>query len=322
MKLYRKNDYNGKVKIGPVIKKIIVILSGGAICLNIYASTITDNYINNLTNVPNLKIVGHRGDINDGEYIENTYDAIIESFTNTNSVVISELDLQLTKDNELVVYHDEYIGRLEGNPLWILGLTKRVDEVSISEMNNNRKGIEFTSLNNILDTILLFKSNGVLGEQKLLIELKNKLGSNDNMDLILLELLKKDEYRDILENIQFQTDNMVFAKNIKGQFPDNELILVVRSQEEIVYLNSLTEKDQLFTGVNIGIKFIDDDILELLYEQQYDLFIYTINKNSQIKKLLSFNINTNEVYVVTDKEEAIIKIIDRLKQTKKTKTIY
>lgn len=59
----------------------------------------------------NIKIIAHRGLFNNKDIIENTIPAFKESIKQKYSF---ELDVQLTKDNKLVIFHDDDLNRLGG----------------------------------------------------------------------------------------------------------------------------------------------------------------------------------------------------------------
>ena len=70
-------------------------------------------------------ILCHRG-ISD-YFPENTVGSILETFKNTEYYGI-EIDIQLTKDNEWIIYHDETLLRLNG-------LSKEVSKTDYSNIN-------------------------------------------------------------------------------------------------------------------------------------------------------------------------------------------
>lgn len=55
----------------------------------------------------NPKVISHRG--RSDVYPENTLEALLEALLTSD---LAELDVVLTKDNEVIVFHDRFLGRL------------------------------------------------------------------------------------------------------------------------------------------------------------------------------------------------------------------
>lgn len=80
------------------------------------------------------KIIAHRG--YSGKYPENTMLAFQKAITEGNSDGI-ELDVQLSKDGEVVVFHDKTLERLTGNPA-------EVSDLTAEELAEQDVGIHFS----------------------------------------------------------------------------------------------------------------------------------------------------------------------------------
>lgn len=116
-------------------------------------------------------LIAHRG-IHDNK---NIYENTLEAFQKAKEKnYIIELDVHLTKDNKIVVFHDYNTKR-------ITGISHQIEESTYQEINNNKK-IHIPTLEEVLTLIKQ--------EVPLLIEIKqqNKVGQFEEK---LMEILKK-----------------------------------------------------------------------------------------------------------------------------------
>ncbi|MCE5305412.1 glycerophosphodiester phosphodiesterase, partial [bacterium] len=132
----------------------------------------------------NFIVVAHRGA--SGLSPENTISACIEALKY--DIKIIEVDVRLTKDNEIVVFHDELLAR-------IANLDKSIEELTTDEIKNIDVGTWFSekfnekipTLKEIIDTIR--------DKAYLIIELK----TNNNREVFidkLFEIIKSTNYHD------------------------------------------------------------------------------------------------------------------------------
>ena len=253
----------------------------------------------------NIYLVGHRGKTIDGK-IENTRDALLAALYDK-EISIAECDIQLTKDGKIVLYHDTSIGRLEKGQLARM-VGPNICDLTYEELQ------ELTPyaclLSDVLDDMVAF--NNIEGlDTKLLIELKNSKGENDGLDLALSNLLSAQRYQDIIPFLSFQTDDISFAKNLNNIFPNNEMLLVARSQKELDYLANYPA-DAPFTGVNIGFKYLTSQSLEDIMSNGLDLMVWTINDTDKLEKLflklgpdMTFGLVTDNPPIIDEFEEEI-----------------
>ncbi|MGB9678319.1 MAG: glycerophosphodiester phosphodiesterase, partial [Candidatus Ratteibacteria bacterium] len=101
-----------------------------------------------------MELIGHRGLCN--KYTENTIEAFLDAFDNGADAV--EMDIQLTKDNVPIIFHDFDLKRF-------FGINKRVNELKLEEIRKLRlKNGEFIPT--------LFEVLEKLRGKRLFIELK------------------------------------------------------------------------------------------------------------------------------------------------------
>lgn len=120
------------------------------------------------------KIIAHRGVFDNKDVVENTMQAFDLAIRKR---IPFELDIQLTKDNQIVVYHDFNLARLSNS-------NKIIQESTYNELKEIK-------LLNTDSTIPLFKDILELNNDKVLIdiEIKKTKRIQETVDL-LVELLK------------------------------------------------------------------------------------------------------------------------------------
>lgn len=114
-------------------------------------------------------IIAHRGVHNNQTIYENTLEAFKQAIKKD---YIIELDIRLTKDNQIIVFHDENTKRITKQ-------NKIVEENTYKELNNQNI-IHIPLLSEVLEL--------VKGKVPLLIEIKH---TNKNIETILMETISK-----------------------------------------------------------------------------------------------------------------------------------
>ena len=76
----------------------------------------------------NVKVISHRG--RSDLFPENTVESIIEALVTSD---LAEFDVMLTKDNEVIVFHDRFLGQLTN----ISELAEFKDRKTVNNLNEN-----------------------------------------------------------------------------------------------------------------------------------------------------------------------------------------
>lgn len=115
-----------------------------------------------------MNIYAHRGLFENKKIVENTISAFKKALLNNFNI---ELDIRVTKDNKIIVFHDSNIKRLTG-------IDKLVKDMTYDELNK-------ISLLNTTDKIPLLEEVLILvnGKVNLLIELKENFSNNTLKEL-------------------------------------------------------------------------------------------------------------------------------------------
>ena len=139
-----------------------------------------------------LNIYAHRGLFDNKKIVENTISAFKKALLNNLNI---ELDIRVTKDKKIVVFHDANIKRLTG-------IDRLVKDMRYEELND-------ISLLNTTDKIPIFEDvlHLVRGRVTLLIELKENFSSNTLKELNKLLL-------DYNGKVLLQSFNPIIARKI------------------------------------------------------------------------------------------------------------
>lgn len=142
----------------------------------------------------------HRGGYANG--FENTIETIIYTLQNHSQAI--EVDVQMTRDNQLVLFHDKTIKRvLEGNQ------DKKVSDLTLAELsaipftNSDGHPVFVSSLKALADTLASLVSNGT--SLNLIVELDFKLHEDQLLEPAVNELInilseKESELGDVIYN--------------------------------------------------------------------------------------------------------------------------
>lgn len=184
-----------------IIKKLLKILIVLFAIFSLYIFFIYGSKSSNIEWLNNTKFA-HRGLYSQDQSIpENSLKAFSEAIKNNYGI---ELDISVTKDNQLVVFHDD-------NLLRMTGVNKRVSECSLEQLKELK-------LNNTDQEIPTFREALELinGRTPVLIELKVRSDSDIDM---LCELVKA-ELENYNGDFSIQSFNALILNKIKTCMPN------------------------------------------------------------------------------------------------------
>lgn len=121
-----------------------------------------------------MKLIAHRGN-NNHKYDENTYDAIINSL-NKNYISGVEIDVRITKDKEVILYHDKLLHGTAVN---------RLEYNDIKNKNNSITKLDYL-LNNIkTDKIILIELKSEINDYHELVDRVVNIIRKSNLNIYL-----------------------------------------------------------------------------------------------------------------------------------------
>ena len=230
----------------------------------------------------NLKIIAHRGASFDAP--ENTLASVNLAWSQNIHDV--EIDVKLTKDNILIVFHDETTIRFNQ-------INKPVREYSFKELSAIDVGIlkgeqwrneSIPTLEEVLKTIP--------ASRKLVVELKD--GPEMENSLIRLEKNNANIWKQ-LEFISFNYETICMAKKI---FPSNKCLWLLDldydsetkknapSNKEIIH----KIKQHNLDGIDVFAGEIANELFfKTMHQENFEIYLWTINTIEHAKQYLPFS---------------------------------
>jgi glycerophosphoryl diester phosphodiesterase len=231
----------------PFFAKIIIVISASVLLAT------TGVFFVYQDTLPSISIVAHRGASEDE--LENTKEAFLRAQNDGANMI--ELDIRMTKDKKLVIFHDESLSRLAGINKDIKELT--YDEIKDITIHNN--DLSKTGKIMLLKDLLPLINSDV----KLIIEIKQSDGDGIEM-------------ADLLEPIiRFYPRFMV------GSLDDEVLSEVKKNNpfRDTVYFLAMTfgnwDKYDDVDIYNIEQSFVNKTTVDKVHNQDKEIFVWTVN---------------------------------------------
>ena len=222
------------------------------------------------------KLIAHRGLYDNVIIPENSLRAFKSAITENYPI---EIDIHLTKDNNLVVFHDHNLKRMTEKPLIIENLT--IDELKKIKLLDTKEKIP--TLEDILKLV----------DQKVLIIIEIK--ANNNEQLIVKTLLEK--LKDYQGEIIIHSFNRKVVKILKKEKTAYKVGLLISE-------NTDKKKFKLFQTSVSDIKYSKPDFLSVSkkllrkkhlkkYLNKLPILVWTIKNKNEIKRIA----NDNYIYI-------------------------
>lgn len=224
--------------------------------------------------ITDSKIIAHRGVFDNVTVVENT----LESFKKAIELNIPfELDVQLTADNEIVVFHDEKLSRLHGDDTVI----------QKSPYNQLRRYhlLNTTSHIPLLDEVLKLNNDRVLID----VEIKRTKRIKETVNILMKELKRYKKY--IIKSFDIR-----IVRYVKKHFPNVTCGLLVKSNYknpiyQIIAKSSFAIKYTMCDFVSISKTLLNDErYCEIV--KDIPKLVWTINKKEEIT-----NIGEDYIYI-------------------------
>lgn len=209
-----------------------------------------------------LKGIAHRG-LHNQEYTENGLKAFKNALENN---VAIELDVHLTKDNDLIVCHDEDLFRTTGKH----GI---IEDLTVQEIKENYKlidGGEVPTFDEVLDLI----------NEQIPIVVELKVFRKNYKPLAALTLKKLERIKDKKNIILISFDPRALAKTKHHGFV-NSLLVVKNHEPNYEWLYHLRF---LFDSLDLE-DVMSEQKRVLRYRKRHFLNVWTIQKEEQLEKV-------------------------------------
>lgn len=224
------------------------------------------------------QIFAHRG--YSALFAENTMGAFIEAEKEGADGI--ELDVQLTKDGEIVVIHDEKVDRTtNGN-----GFVKDFLFKDIRKLNANKKGLKKEPIPALTEVLEWMKTNKVVCN----IELKNGLLPYEGMEEKVIQQIQR---YDLMERViisSFNHYSIVYCYRIAPDVETAPLFM------EAIYMPWVYAQSIRAKGIHPKHSSMSDNIFINAMENGIAVRPYTVNKDVDMHRF--FNINCTSI--ITD----------------------
>ncbi|TDL77107.1 glycerophosphodiester phosphodiesterase [Rhodococcus qingshengii] len=232
------------------------------------------------------QIFAHRG--YSSAFAENTMSAFIAAEKAGADGL--ELDVQLTKDGEVVVIHDEKLDRTTSGK----GFVKNFTFKEIRKLNANKKGVNKEPIPSLIEVLEWMQSNQLVCN----IELKNNLFPYEGMEEKVIHLVRR-----------FNLSNRI----IISSFNHYSIVLSYRSAPEIetaplfnerLYMPWVYAQSIRAQGIHPKLASVTDEIIKGAIENGIAVRPYTVNKDTDMQRLYKLNCTS----IITDDPVKALKI--------------
>ena len=196
-----------------------------------------------------------------------------------------ETDVQLTRDEIAVLWHDRFLGKV-GLPL------KHIDDFDLAQLRKMDFAAHFSadmkpegimSLKEFLDT---FRKRC-----RLLLEIKNRDWEQSSRHQIkvrqTLDLAGKPDGEAIMAS-SFNLDSLVYAQQYRPGFP---LVYNFETDQTLADAQRVLDEQPYIHGLCLPIKSLDQAIVRLLRDQGKCIAVYTCNTDAEINKALALGVD-------------------------------
>ncbi len=233
-------------------------------------------------------VIGHRGS---GYYVENSFEAVQDA--NMNGADFAEIDIQLSKDNVPMVFHDASLSRLSDVNKAISDLTaQELETISIYEKNHESHII---SLEHLIEKMREEKM-----KVGLLIELKP---SGDNSQQMVHKIIE------IIEKYQFSKQAIFMSLDYKSVSLLNQL----KPEWWVGYciFGSVGDIDDSIWDMNIDFLAMEENrastsMIQKAVSHMIPIYIWTVDNSKKMKQYLDMGV----CGLITNYPDIAKKVID------------
>ncbi|MEH7111841.1 glycerophosphodiester phosphodiesterase [Neobacillus niacini] len=232
------------------------------------------------------QIFAHRG--YSAAYAENTMSAFIEAEKAGADGL--ELDVQVTKDGEVVVIHDEKVDRTTSGSGYVKNLTFK----EIRMFNANKKGEKKELIPSLVEVLEWMQTNRLICN----IELKNGIFPYEGMEEKVIQLVRKYDLSNRIIISSFNHYSIVLSYRMAPEIETAPLF------NERIYMPWVYAQSIRAQGIHPKLSSITEEIIENSLKNGIAVRPYTVNKDADIVKLLKINCSA----LITDDPVKALKI--------------
>lgn len=193
-----------------------------------------------------------------------------------------ELDVQLTKDGEIVVIHDEKLNRTtNGN-----GFVKDHTFKEIRKLNANKSGPNKEPIPALVEVLEWLQKNSLICN----IELKNGYFPYEGMEEKVIQLVRRHDLERRIIISSFNHYSIVYCYRLA---PEIEIAPLYSGR---IYMPWIYAKSIRAQGIHPNYKGLTDDIIRKSLENGVAVRPYTINQEEDMSRLFALNCSA----IITD----------------------
>ncbi|MEW9049710.1 MAG: glycerophosphodiester phosphodiesterase [Neobacillus sp.] len=239
------------------------------------------------------QIFAHRG--YSAIFAENTMTAFIEAEKAGADGI--ELDVQLTKDGEIVVIHDEKVNRTTNGS----GLVKNLLYKEIRKFNANKKGVKKEPVPSLIEVLEWLQTNNMVCN----IELKNTLIPYKGMEEKVINLVRYYGLTDRIIISSFNHYSIVYSYRMAPEIETAPLFY------ETIYMPWIYAQSIRSKGIHPKYSLISDEIIKSTMENGIAVRPYTVNKEADMHRLFKINCSA----IITDDPVKALRIKKQYEET-------
>jgi glycerophosphoryl diester phosphodiesterase len=253
-------------------------------------------YVNNNSENNNIVIEGHRGAR--GKYPENSLSAF--KYALDNSIDVLEMDLQLTKDKKIIIYHDKRINLNLCNGI----NNQEIKKLTLQEIKEYECGSKFnpdfpnqikTTNEKIitLEELLEFiNKNYYFNSIKLNVEIKTEEFIDNNDEIIeftnvLLNIIKKYNLENRIIISSFDTRPLKYIKQVNENYTTAFLLENTKIDESTIRLIKEL-KVNIFSPEYI---LLNKNIVNIVHENNIKIVTWTINDKKSVDEMIEIGVD-------------------------------
>lgn len=230
------------------------------------------------------QIFAHRG--YSASFAENTMGAFLEAEKAGADGI--ELDVQLTKDGEIVVIHDETVDRTTSGT----GFVKDFLFKDIIKLNANKKGVKKEPIPTLKEVLEWLKNTKLVCN----IELKNGLIAYEGMEEKVIRLVRAFGLSNRIIFSSFNHYSIVYSYRIAPEIETAPLFL------EGLYMPWIYAQSIRAKGIHPNYAAVSDQVIVNTMANGIAVRPYTVNKDADMHRL--FNINCT-AFITDDPVKAL-----------------
>jgi glycerophosphoryl diester phosphodiesterase len=232
------------------------------------------------------QIFAHRG--YSALFAENTMTAFLEAEKAGADGI--ELDVQLTKDGQVVVIHDEKVDRTTTGKGFVTDYLYK----DLRKLNANKKGMKKEPIPSLAEVLEWLKTNKMVCN----IELKNGLIPYEGMEEKVIQLIRKYNLGERIVISSFNHYSIVQSYRIAPEIETAPLFI------ETIYMPWVYSQSIRAKGIHPRHSAIPDRIITTTMENGIAVRPYTVNKDADMVRLFKLGCTA----IITDNPVKALKL--------------